>query len=139
MNRQILLASRPQGEPTTDNFKLVEKPIAEPGKGEMLLRTLYLSLDPYMRGRMNEQKSYAASVDLDQVMVGATVGRVVKSNIAEYKQGDLVVAYTGWQDYVISDGKEVRKLEAAMQPASALGLMGMPSFTAYVGLLNIGK
>ncbi|HEY9793805.1 MAG TPA: NADP-dependent oxidoreductase [Candidatus Obscuribacterales bacterium] len=139
MNRQILLASRPQGEPTTDNFKLVEKPIAEPGKGEMLLRTLYLSLDPYMRGRMNEQKSYAASVDLGQVMVGATVCRVVKSNIAEYKQGDLVVAYTGWQDYVISDGKEVRKLEAAMQPASALGLMGMPSFTAYVGLLNIGK
>jgi NADPH-dependent curcumin reductase CurA len=139
-NRQILLTSRPQGEPTPENFKLVEKPIPEPGKGEMLLRTIYLSLDPYMRGRMNEQKSYAASVDLGEVMVGGTVCRVVKSNVPQYKAGDTVVAYTGWQDYFVSDGKEVQKIDAAIQPASsALGLMGMPSFTAYVGLLDIGK
>jgi NADPH-dependent curcumin reductase CurA len=139
-NRQILLVSRPKGEPTLDNFKLVENPIPEPGKDEMLLRIVYLSLDPYMRGRMNEQKSYAPAVELGQVMVGTAVCRVEKSNIAEYQPGELVLANTGWQDYFNSNGIGVQKIDKTLQPAgSALGLTGMPSFTAYVGLLNIGK
>lgn len=139
-NRQILLVSRPEGEATPDNFKLVETDVPEPGQGEMLLRTIYLSLDPYMRGRMNAGGTYAAGVDLGEVMIGGSVCRVVKSNIPEYQTDDIVAVSGGWQDYFISNGSGARKIDKSLQPASyALGLLGMPSFTAYVGLLNIGK
>src|SRR5215471_15107809 len=101
-NRQIILASRPHGEPKPDNFKLVETEVPEPGPDQMLLRTIYLSLDPYMRGRMNAGPSYARSVEVGEVMEGRSVCEVVKSNAPQYKQGDIVVAATGWQQYALS-------------------------------------
>ncbi len=139
-NRQILLASRPSGEPTPDNFRLVETAVPAPGPGQMLLRTIYLSLDPYMRGRMDAGPSYAKPVEVGEVMEGRAVCEVVKSNVAQYKQGDIVLAGTGWQEYALSDGKGVQKLDPALRPLSyALGILGMPGLTAYTGLLNIGK
>ena len=138
--RQILLASRPRGEPTPDNFKLVEADVPEPGAGQMLLRTIYLSLDPYMRGRMNAGPSYAKPVEVGEVMEGRAVCEAVKSNLPEYKQGDIVLAGTGWQEYALSDGNGVRKIDPALRPLSfALGVLGMPGLTAYTGVLNIGK
>lgn len=139
-NRQILLASRPHGEPTLDNFKLVEDAVPDPGPGQMLLRTIYLSLDPYMRGRMNAGASYARPVEVGEVMEGRSVCEVAKSNIPGYQAGDIVVAGTGWQDYALSDGKGVQKIDITLGPISyALGVLGMPGLTAYTGLLNIGK
>jgi NADPH-dependent curcumin reductase CurA len=139
-NRQIVLASRPHGEPTLDGFKLVEAAIPEPGPGQMLLRTIYLSLDPYMRGRMNAGPSYAAPVAVGDVMEGSSVCEVVHSNLPQFKVGDIVVARTGWQAYVISDGQGVRRIDPSLGPiTSALGVLGMPGLTAYTGLLNIGK
>src|SRR6516162_4741260 len=139
-NRQILLASRPRGEPTPDNFRLVEAEVPEPGPGQVLLRTIYLSLDPYMRGRMNAGPSYARPVEVGEVMEGRAVAEVVESNLNGYKPGDLVFAPTGWQEYSPSDGKEARKLDPALGPASyALGVLGMPGLTAYAGLLTIGQ
>jgi NADPH-dependent curcumin reductase len=139
-NRQILLASRPRGEPTAYNFRLVETDIPEPGPSQMLLRTIYLSLDPYMRGRMNAGASYAQPVEIGGVMEGGAVSEVVQSNIPDYKIGDLVVARTGWQDYTLSDGKGVQPVDPALGPISyALGVLGMPGMTAYTGLLNIGN
>src|SRR5437762_4618812 len=126
-NRQILLASRPSGEPTPDNFRLVEVEVPRPGPGQMLLRTVYLSLDPYMRGRMNAGPSYARPVDVGEVMEGRAVCEVVKSNIPRYKAGDIVFAGTGWQEYSLSDGEGVRKVDPALGPISyALGVLGMP-------------
>src|SRR5579859_7646679 len=107
-NRQILLASRPRGEPTLENFKLVETEVPDPGPGQMLLHTIYLSLDPYMRGRMNAGASYARPVEVGEVMEGRTVCEVVKSNIPNYKVGDIVLAGSGWQEYSLSDGKGVQ-------------------------------
>jgi NADPH-dependent curcumin reductase CurA len=139
-NRQILLASRPRGEPTPDNFQLVETDVPEPGPGQMLLRTIYLSLDPYMRGRMNAGPSYAKPVEVGEVMEARAVCEVVKSNLPQHKPGDLVVAGTGWQEYVLSDGNGVQKIDPALRPIShALGVLGMPGLTAYTGLLEIGK
>jgi NADPH-dependent curcumin reductase len=139
-NRQILLASRPRGEPGPDNFKLVETAVPEAGPGQMLLHTVYLSLDPYMRGRMNAGPSYAPPVEVGEVMEGGAVCAVVKSNLPGYKAGDLVVAGTGWQEYSLSDGKGVQMVDPALGPISyALGVLGMPGLTAYAGLLNIGK
>jgi len=139
-NRQILLASRPRGEPTPDNFKLVEADIPEPGPGQMLLRIIYLSLDPYMRGRMNAGPSYAKPVEVGEVMEGRAVCEVVKANLPQYKQGEIVVAGTGWQEYALSDGNGVQKIDQTLRPISyALGVLGMPGMTAYTGLLNIGK
>lgn len=139
-NRQILLASRPRGEPTPDNFKLVETDIPEPGPGQMLLRTIYLSLDPYMRGRMNAGPSYAKPVEVGEVMEGRAVCEVVKSNLSLFTVNDLVVAGTGWQEYALSDGNGVQKIDRDLRPISyALGVLGMPGLTAYTGLLNIGK
>jgi NADPH-dependent curcumin reductase len=97
-NRQILLASRPRGEPTPDNFNLVETEVPEPGRGQMLLRVIYLSLDPYMRGRMNAGPSYARPVEVGEVMEGRAVCEVVKSNTPQFKPGDMVVAGAGWQE-----------------------------------------
>jgi NADPH-dependent curcumin reductase CurA len=139
-NRQILLASRPRGEPTPDNFELIEADLPEPGPSQMLLRTIYLSLDPYMRGRMNAGPSYARPVEVGEIMEGRSVCEVVKSNAPRYKTGDIVVAGTGWQDFSLSDGKGVQKVDPALAPIStALGVLGMPGLTAYTGLLNIGK
>jgi len=139
-NRQILLASRPTGAPRLDNFRLVESDVPRPGPGQMLLRSIYLSLDPYMRGRMNAGKSYARPVEIGEVMEGRTVAEVVESNLPSYQPGDIVFAPSGWQEFAVSDGQGVRKLDPALRPLSyALGILGMPGMTAYTGLLNIGQ
>ncbi|MBU2880553.1 NADP-dependent oxidoreductase [Psychrosphaera sp. B3R10] len=139
-NRQIVLASRPFGAPTTDNFKTVLTDRPTPKSGEVLLRTVYLSLDPYMRGRMNDAKSYADPVAINGVMVGGSVCRVEESHHADFNQGDWVVAYGGWQDYSISDGDNLLKLDDTItNPSYALGVLGMPGLTAYMGLLDIGQ
>ncbi|WP_442783200.1 NADP-dependent oxidoreductase [Collimonas fungivorans] len=140
VNRRFLLASRPQGAPTPGNFKLDQAPVPTPAVGQLLLRTVYLSLDPYMRGRMSDAPSYAAHVEIGEVMVGGTVSRVETSEHADYKAGDLVLSYSGWQDYALSDGKGLTKLDAKLgKPSYALGVLGMPGFTAYMGLLDIGQ
>ncbi|EJU9865630.1 NADP-dependent oxidoreductase [Vibrio vulnificus] len=139
-NRQIVLASRPVGAPTAENFALKQSDIPTPAQGEMLLRSVYLSLDPYMRGRMSDAKSYADPVGIDEVMVGGTVCQVEVSNHAEFEVGEWVLAYTGWQDYAISNGEGLIKLgKQPSHPSYALGVMGMPGFTAYMGLLDIGQ
>ena len=138
-NRQILLASRPVGAPTASNFALAQTALPVAGPGQVLLRTVYLSLDPYMRGRMSDAASYAAAAALNAPMVGATVCRVADSQHPDFAEGDWVLAYTGWQDYALSDGTGLTKLDAAMaRPSYALGVLGMPGFTAYTGLLDIG-
>ncbi|EMK3266666.1 NADP-dependent oxidoreductase [Vibrio vulnificus] len=139
-NRQIVLASRPVGAPTAENFALKQSDIPTPAQGEMLLRSVYLSLDPYMRGRMSDAKSYAEPVGIDEVMVGGTVCQVEVSNHAEFEVGEWVLAYTGWQDYAISNGEGLIKLgKHPGHPSYALGVIGMPGFTAYMGLLDIGQ
>ncbi|MBT0074077.1 NADP-dependent oxidoreductase [Vibrio alginolyticus] len=140
-NRRIVLASRPHGAPTQENFRLEEVTKPTPKEGEMLLRTVYLSLDPYMRGRMSDAESYADPVAIDEVMVGGTVCQVETSNHPDYEAGEWVLAYTvGWQDYAISTGEMVIKLGKEPQnPSYALGVAGMPGFTAYMGLLDIGQ
>lgn len=139
-NRRIVLASRPVGAPVNENFRLESAVIPEPKGGEMLLRAIYLSLDPYMRGRMSAAESYADPVALDEVMVGATVCQVEQSNHENFEQGEWVLAYTGWQDYAISNGEGLVKLgKNPSHPSFALGIMGMPGFTAYMGLLDIGQ
>ena len=140
VNRQILLKSRPEGAPSLDNFELTESPVREPGEGEVLTRTLYLSLDPYMRGRMSAAKSYAKPAEVGQPMVGGTVGEIVASRNPKYAVGDIVLGYGGWQEYALSTGAGLRKLDPAVAPVStALGVLGMPGMTAYVGLLKIGQ
>ncbi|EGR2554609.1 NADP-dependent oxidoreductase [Vibrio alginolyticus] len=140
-NRRIVLASRPHGAPTQENFRLEEVTKPTPKEGEMLLRTVYLSLDPYMRGRMSDAESYADPVAIDDVMVGGTVCQVEASNHPDYEVGEWVLAYTvGWQDYAISTGEMVIKLgKEPKNPSYALGVAGMPGFTAYMGLLDIGQ
>ncbi|MFA0038056.1 NADP-dependent oxidoreductase [Vibrio sp. 10N.261.52.A1] len=139
-NRRIVLASRPVGAPTQDNFRLETVATPTINDGEMLLRSVYLSLDPYMRGRMNDAKSYANPVAIDEVMVGATVCQVEASNNSDFEVGEWVLAYTGWQDYGVSNGEGLIKLgKEPTHPSYALGIMGMPGFTAYMGLLDIGQ
>lgn len=140
-NRRIVLASHPHGAPTQENFRLEEVTKPTPKEGEMLLRTVYLSLDPYMRGRMSDAESYADPVAIDDVMVGGTVCQVETSNHPDYEAGEWVLAYTvGWQDYAISTGEMVIKLgKEPKNPSYALGVAGMPGFTAYMGLLDIGQ
>jgi NADPH-dependent curcumin reductase CurA len=140
VNRQIQLKSRPEGAPGLDNFELVERPVPEPGEGEVLMRTLYLSLDPYMRGRMSAAKSYAKPAAVGEPMVGGTVGEIVASRNPKFSAGDIVLGYGGWQEYALSSGTALRKLDPAAAPVStALGVLGMPGMTAYVGLLEIGQ
>lgn len=140
VNRRIVLASRPTGAPVAENFRLEESEKPQPQPGEMLLRSVYLSLDPYMRGRMSDAKSYADPVALDEVMVGGTVCQVEASNHPDYEVGEWVLAFTGWQDYGISDGEGLIKMgKNPTHPSYALGVMGMPGFTAYMGLLDIGQ
>lgn len=139
-NRQITLASRPVGEPKDENFKLVEGVLPEPSKDEVLLRTIYLSLDPYMRGRMSAAKSYADPVAIDGVMEGGTVSEVLQSQYSDLVKGDIVLGYTGWQAYAVAQGPSLVKVEKKLAPIStALGVLGMPGMTAYTGLLNIGQ
>ena len=138
-NRRILLASRPRGAPTPENFRIEDAPVPAPGEGELLLQTLYLSLDPYMRGRMDDGPSYAAPVEVGGVMEGGAVCKVLESRNPKFARGDIVLAYIGWQSFAISDGKGLRKLDPGLAPVStALGVLGMPGFTAYAGLLTIG-
>jgi hypothetical protein len=140
MNRRIVLARRPQGAPVPEDFRLETHPVPSAGSGMVLLRTRYLSLDPYMRGRMNEGPSYAPPVALGAVMTGQTVSVVEASAVPGFAAGDLVVANVGWQDYGISDGRDLVKIDPKLaQPSYALGVLGMPGLTAYVGLLDIGQ
>ncbi len=135
-----VLASRPHGEPTAENFRLEEGDLPTPGANQILLRTIYLSLDPYMRGRMSDAPSYSPPVDIGAVMVGGTVSRVVSSNHPDFKPGEWVLGYSGWQDYALSDGSDLVKLgDNPEHPSWALGVLGMPGFTAYMGLLDIGQ
>jgi len=139
-NLQILLASRPVGRPSPDNFEFVQTPIPSPGEGQVLLKIRYLSLDPYMRGRMSAAKSYAASVEIGQVMEGGTVAEVLESRHPDYAAGDMVLSYSGWQAHALSDGTDLRKLDPQQAPVTtALGVLGMPGFTAYAGLLTLGQ
>ncbi|MDY0888487.1 NADP-dependent oxidoreductase [Kosakonia sp. CFBP8986] len=139
-NRRWVLASRPHGAPTTENFRLEEDEVASPGEGQVLLRTIYLSLDPYMRGRMSDAPSYSPPVKIGEVMCGGTVSRVVKSQHPDFAEGDWVLAGSGWQDYDIASGDDLVKLDSNIpHPSWALGILGMPGFTAYMGLLDIGQ
>jgi len=139
-NRQWLLASRPVGAPTLSDFNFVATDIPTPKEGEVLLRTVYLSLDPYMRGRMSDAKSYAEPVAINDVMVGGAVCVVEKSHHSDYSEGEWVVAFAGWQDYSVSDGTNLLKLgKNPTMPSYALGVLGMPGLTAYMGLLDIGQ
>ena len=140
INRRIVLSARPRGAPTAADFRVERGAVPAPEDGELLLRTLYLSLDPYMRGRMSDGPSYAAPVAIGDVMVGGTVSRVEASRHHDFTVGELVLGYTGWQDYAVSDGKGLTRLEAGdTHPSRALGVLGMPGFTAYMGLLDIGR
>lgn len=140
VNRQIVLAARPHGRPTAASFRMAEAPIPEPGPGEILSRTTYLSLDPYMRGRMSDAPSYTAAAGVGAPMVGGTVGEVVTSNAEGFAPGDIVVGSGGWQEYAVLSGRETRKVDPAIAPIStALGVLGMPGQTAYVGLREIGR
>jgi len=140
MARQIVLAARPKGEPQLTDFRLEETTIPTPSSGQVLLGVQYLSLDPYMRGRMDDRKSYAKPLQLGDVMVGEAVARVIASNHPGYSEGDIVLAQTGWRTHVLSNGKGLTKVDPALAPVSTrLGVLGMPGFTAYSGLRLIGK
>lgn len=139
-NRQLVLAERPKGEPTQDTLTLIEGDIPNAGDNQMLLRTQYLSLDPYMRGRMSDAKSYADPVAIGGVMIGGTVAQVVTSHVDGFASGDWVLSFNGWQDYALSDGTGVTKLDPSAGHLSwALGILGMPGFTAWAGLTQIGE
>jgi len=140
VNRQITLAARPIGFPKESDFRLVETAIPAPGDGQFLVRSLYLSLDPYMRGRMSDRPSYAAPVKVGAVMVGGVVGEVIQSHHPKFPEGAIVVGILGWQEFAVSDGQGVRIVDPASAPVStALGVLGMPGLTAYFGLLDICK
>jgi NADPH-dependent curcumin reductase len=138
-NRQWLLASRPRGAVEESNFRLAESDLPAPRDGEVLVRVHFLSLDPYMRGRMDEAKSYAPSQKLGEVMVGGTVGEVVESRNPRFAKGDLVVGMGGWQEWFVSDGKALTKVPRGLPESVYLGAVGMPGITAWYGLLQIGK
>lgn len=140
-NTRIVLASRPRGEPAAENFRLERAPLPEPGEGQVLLRNRWLSLDPYMRGRMNEGRSYVAPLEIGETMEGGTVSEVVESRHPALAPGDLVLAHGGWQSFAVADGGDLkRKLDPRQAPVTtALGVHGMPGFTAYVGMHEIGR
>ncbi|HEX5662650.1 MAG TPA: NADP-dependent oxidoreductase [Xanthomonadaceae bacterium] len=140
VNRRIVLARRPDGLPKPDDFRLEQAPVPKPASGQVLLRTLYLSLDPYMRNLMEEVGPvYAPSVPLGETMVGGTVNRVLASSHPRFREGDLVLGNAGWQDYALSDGSDLVAIDGIDPPSLALGGLGMPGFTAHVGLLDIGQ
>jgi len=140
VNRRVLLASRPVGAVTEENFRIVDAPLPVPGEGEVLVRNEWLSLDPYMRGRMNEAKSYAPSVGIGEVMVGQTAGEVVVSRDARFRAGDKVLTGLGWQLYGVAKARELTPIDVSLAPASCyLGVLGMPGMTAWFGLREIGR
>ena len=140
MNRQITLAARPVGYPKTSDFNLVETTMPTPGEGQVLVKSLYLSVDPYMRGRINQAKSYAANVQIGDVMVGGVIAEVAASKHADFEVGDIVNAHIGWQEYGVAKGDELRKIDPGLAPISTgAGILGMPGLTAYFGLLEVGK
>lgn len=139
-NTQIQLASRPMGTPTVENFRFVEADMPHVGEGQLLLRTLYISVDPYMRGRMSEAKSYVAPFEVGRMLKGGVISQVVISNVSGFAVGDIVVGELDWQRYAVSDGKGLHKVHTGPAPiTTALGLLGMPGLTAYFGLLDIGQ
>ncbi|SHI57041.1 NADP-dependent oxidoreductase [Wenxinia saemankumensis] len=138
-NRRWTLAERPKGRPDDGTLDFETGPVPQAGKGEMLLRTRWLSLDPYMRGRMSDAKSYATPVEIGGVMTGQVVAEVASSDVEGFETGDLVLAGSGWQDWAVSDGQGVQKLPPVERPSWALGILGMPGFTAHAGLLKIGE
>lgn len=139
-NKQVVLASRPQGRVDESNFRIVQTEVPPVKGGEVLTRVHYLSLDPYMRGRMEESKSYAAPQPLDQVMIGGTVAEVIESKNPKYQVGDMVVGMAGWQQYQVTDGSMLRKIDTSIiSPSAYLGSVGMPGVTAWYGLTQIGK
>ena len=138
-NRRVVLAERPKGLPDANTLRVETADVPKAGLGEMVLRTVYLSLDPYMRGRMNDAKSYAEPVKIGEVMTGQVVAQVESSQLDGFAQGDFVLAGSGWQDYAVSDGTDVLNLGASPEnPSWSLGIMGMPGYTAHAGLLRIG-
>jgi len=138
--QRIVLAARPVGEPKPTDFRLESVPVPTPGPDQVLVRTIWLSLDPYMRGRMSEGPSYAAPVAIDGVMEGGTVAEVIASNSDKFNKGDIVLAHGGWQTHAVVSAKGLRKIDPSLAPIStAVGVLGMPGMTAYTGLLEIGK
>ena len=139
LNRRIVLAERPNGLPSKKTLRIETVEVPQIKAGEVLLRTIYLSIDPYMRGRMNDTKSYAEPVKIDEIMTGQVVAKVESSNLDGFTKGDYVLSGSGWQDYAVSDGSELMNLGQDPQNASwSLGILGMPGYTAYAGLLKIG-
>ena len=140
INRQVVLASRPKGYPELSDFELVEAPIEDPDPGEALVQAHYLSLDPYMRGRMNDTRSYVPPLAIGEVIVGAIVGEVVRTNTDAFAVGDIVEGRLGWQEFAMARADTVRKVTFADTPeTTALGILGMPGLTAYFSLLEIGR
>ncbi|MCW5745350.1 MAG: NADP-dependent oxidoreductase [Alphaproteobacteria bacterium] len=139
-HRRVVLLRRPPGEPAESDFRVEEAAVPQPGPREVLVRVIYLSLDPYMRGRMRDAASYAAPVGIGEVMTGGTVGEVVASNHPDFKVGDIVEDRLGWQEYAIGGGPGLRKIDPSIAPIStANGVLGMPGMTAYFGLLEVGR
>jgi len=139
-SRQIVLAARPKGLPKESDFRLIERDVPEPSEGQFLVRTHYLSVDPYMRGRISDRKSYAEPVAVGEVMVGGTVGTVLESRHDRFKMGDIVVGSWGWQEFAVVNGDGIYPFNTSIAPMStALGVLGMPGMTAYFGLLEIGQ
>ena len=139
-NKQIRLASRPSGWVTEDNFTLTEEALPEPGDGQLLVRNIFMSVDPYMRGRMNDRKSYVPPFQIGEVLQAGAVGQVVSSNSADYAEGDYVTGMFGWENYSVTDGAQIRKVDAGPAPLSYhLGILGMPGLTAYAGLFKVAE
>src|SRR6202451_1997545 len=138
--KRVVLVSRPVGEPKASDFRIEEYAQPTPGEGQVLLRTIWLSLDPYMRGRMSDGPSYATPVQIGGGMEGGPVSEVIASNNPGFAKGDIVLSRAGWQTHAVSDGKDLRKVDPKLAPVStAIGVLGMPGMTAYTGLLDIGK
>jgi NADPH-dependent curcumin reductase CurA len=139
INREIHLASRPQGRPSPDTFRLVETPLPQPAEGQVLVRNLYMSVDPYMRGRMNAARSYAPPYEVGQVLYGGAIGRVVTSRTPALAAGDVVLSGRGWREYFVSAGSDLERIEPRAPLSYYLGVLGMPGMTAYVGLYDLAE
>jgi NADPH-dependent curcumin reductase CurA len=140
VSREIRLVARPTGLPGADLFEVAEMPIPDPGDGQLLIRNAYFSVDPYMRPRMNDVRSYVAPYTLGEAMTGGAVGRIAVSRNASFGEGDWVLHNLGWREWALSDGSSVRRIDPVLAPVStALGVLGMPGFTAYYGLFEIGQ